>query len=278
MADCPPISVITVTRRPSNWLRCIETVEAQSYPGHLQHLFLVDDRATDGTVLHPARRPDHVQLVHSSRSSTDVDGPSRLAHLRNEAISYVGPGYIAFLDDDNSWEPDHLESLWSTARTTRAEIVHSQRRLFEEDGRPYVRPEFPWGRDEISRRAIYAYCVAAGIMEPGSNIVRDRFEMRFTWIDLGEWLFPPGFFPADPFDPDYGAWDWFNISVEDKSLPRLVYESGMRCESTGKATLRYYLGGYTNRYDGGGLYWQRPLTRLARSGVTAAGGGRNEPA
>jgi hypothetical protein len=83
------------------------------------------------------------------------------------------------------------------------------------------------------------------------------FEMRFTWIDLGEWLFPPTFLIEHPFHTSYTAWDWYNISVEDRELPRAIYESGLRVVSTRKATLNYYLGGYTNLYEGGGLVWQR---------------------
>lgn len=178
------------------------------------------------------------------RVPTDADGPSRLSLLRNRALAHVGASYVAWLDDDNGWDPLHLSSLWES--TTPDAIAHSERRLFHPDGRPYLEQLFPWGRDMHSRKAIYAYCVAAGIMQPGSNIVRDRMDMRFTWIDLGEWLFPPYFLSDHPFATDYTDWDWVNLAVEDKLLPKAVHQSGLLARSTGQPTLDYYLGGYTN--------------------------------
>ena len=250
--------MLTVTRRP--WLvsRLVQSVSAQDFHGPLRHIVLVDDdervcRALD------AEQPRHpVEVILVPRAPSDADGPARLAVLRNMAVELAGPQFIAFHDDDNTWEPHHLSSLWRTRSDESADIVHSERKLFESDGEPYLRPEFPWGRHAATRRAIYAYCVEAEIMERGSNVMRDRFEMRFTWIDLGEWLFPPGFLAAYPFETSYSSWDWYNISVEDQDLPRVVYESGLRVASTRAATLNYYLGGYTNLYEGEGLVWERP--------------------
>jgi hypothetical protein len=96
--------------------------------------------------------------------------------------------------------------------------VHSERKVFESNGDPYLRPKFPWGRDASMRRAIYAYCLEAGIMERRSNVMYDRFEMRLPGSTLGEWLFPSAFLIEHPFHTIYTAWDWYNISVEDKEL------------------------------------------------------------
>jgi glycosyltransferase involved in cell wall biosynthesis len=218
---------------------------------------VVDDNPAALAVLNgPSRVP--VEVLHERRGPGDNDGPTRLAALRNIGVRRAGQQYIAFLDDDNAWEPHHLESLWSAIRASGADIAHSQRRLFEADGRPYTREEFPWGRDALTRRAIYAYCLEAGIMSPRSDIVRDRLEMRFTWVDLGEWLFPPSFLEQHPFETQYDAWEWFNITVEDKDLPRAIFQSGLRVVATEEPTLHYYLGGYTNTFEGNGVVWRNP--------------------
>lgn len=253
----PQITVITVTRRPEYLSRFTESVRQQTYQGPVRHLIVIDDKPE---VLKLSRSlgmpPDNVVLI--PRQETDRDGPGRLSALRNLAVSMAGPTWLAFLDDDNLWEPEHLETLWTAITEQGADIAHSQRQLFEEDGRPYLREEFPWGRDEATRRAIYAYCLEAGIMSRRSNVVRDRLEMRFTWVDLGEWLFPPGFLIAHPFETDYGPWEWFNITVEDKALPKAIYTSGLRVVGTQQPTLHYYLGGYTNTFEGDGVIWHEP--------------------
>jgi len=142
---------------------------------------------------------------------------------------------------------------------TDAAAAHSWRLLFQADGRPYLTPEFPWGRDPETRRRIYRDCVDAGVMSPGSNVVRDRLDMASTWVDLGEWLLPRAFLLAHPFETRFDEWDWFNIHVEDRHLPSAVAESGMAVAPTQLPTLHYYLGGYTNNTSStSGLRWARP--------------------
>ena len=266
----PRITVLTVTRRREGLARCLDSVHCQTYAGSVRHLLVVDDNpdVIDELV---ARGTSPDNMVFVPRAESDRTGPGRLATLRNLAVERAEGGWLTFLDDDNAWEPDHLASLWSAVETTGADLAHSQRMIFEADGRPYLRSEFPWGRDELSRRAVYAYCLEAGIMAPGSNVMRDRLEMRFTWVDLGEWLFPPDFLEANPFKAEYGAWEWFNISVEDRDLPRAVFESGLRVAATERPTLRYFMGGYTNNVDeSSGLLWRNPQTEAGQGW----GGGR----
>lgn len=256
----PPITVLTVTRRIETLDECIDSVQGQEYDGRLVHEFLID--GNDGIMETLASRAGGARIPIrwrlAPRGPGDVDGPARLAVLRNQAVSLADSDYVAFLDDDNRWETHHLQSLWSTIVDHRVDIAHSERKLFHSDGRPYLTPEFPWGRDSLSRRAIYAYCLEAGIMEPSSNVVHDRFEMRFTWIDLGEWLFRREFLVANPFESKYSLWDWYNLTVEDQSLPRAIFESGLSVASTGQSTLHYFLGGYTTKFEGDGVVWRRP--------------------
>jgi len=257
-ATKPAVTVITVTRRAEHLDRCVESVRKQTYSGAIRHLFVVDGDENVRAAIEGLAARAPLDVLYHGRSPDDRDGPARLSVLRNIAVSAAGPQYLAFLDDDNAWDPTHLQSLWETASRAGADIAHSQRQLFDEDGRPYTRPEFPWGRDRLTRRAIYAYCLEMGIMARGSNMVRDQFAMRFTWIDLGEWLFPPGFLQTHPFETHYGPWEWFNITVEDKALPKAIYESGLRVVCTNQPTLHYYLGGYTNKFDGDGVVWRPP--------------------
>lgn len=257
-ASEPLITVLTVTRRAVHLPRCLRSVRDQDYRGSIRHLLVVDGNEDCCEVARRAGVPEE-DIVYQARGPQDADGPVRLAELRNLAVGLAGDTWMAFLDDDNGWEPSHLRSLWKAITGSGADLAHSQRRIYEADGTPYLREEFPWGRDEQTRRAVYAYCLAAGVMTPGSNVMRDRLGMRFTWIDLGEWLFPPGFLLANPFDTTYDAWDWYNISVEDRELPRAVYNSGMRVAATGEPTLHYFMGGYTNSAEGADVHWREPL-------------------
>lgn len=253
----PLITVMTVTRRAGQLSRCLRSVREQDYGGPVRHLVVVDANEECRAVAR-AEGVRNDDIVYEDRGDEDVDGPVRLAALRNLIVELAGDTWMAFIDDDNRWEPNHLRSLWSTIADNGADLAHSQRLMFEADGQPYLRDEFPWGRDEATRKAVYAYCLAAGVMSSGSNVMRDRMGMRFTWVDLGEWLFPPGFLATHPFNTSYDAWDWYEISVEDRDLPRAVHNSGLRVASTGRPTLHYFMGGYTNSAEGASVYWRRP--------------------
>jgi hypothetical protein len=97
----------------------IESVYRQTLPGRIQLMIGVDQAAEASFDLDPLleRRPDHVSaLVLALPYSTSVrhggvhpatDGGS----LRAILSFMANARHVAFLDDDNSWEPDHLRGL-----------------------------------------------------------------------------------------------------------------------------------------------------------------------
>lgn len=253
----PPVTVITVSRRPELIVRCVESVRHQDYEGPLSQLVLADgDRGVKGAILDSGLKGVDCETV--ARSAHDVDGPTRLGHLRNEAVRQASGDFVVFLDDDNEWEPNHLSSLVACLREGW-DVAHSHRQLYCADGSPYLIEEFPWGRDARTRKAIYAYCVEMGVMTRGSHVMRDFLEMRFSWVDLGEWILPRELLLQEPFETSFGLWDWHQIDVEDRGLGRAIFESGLSATSTDLPTLRYYLGGYTNNDQTTGVRWMAPV-------------------
>ncbi|MFD2091858.1 glycosyltransferase family 2 protein [Blastococcus deserti] len=89
-------TVIPTFRRPELLLRAVESALAQTVEDNL--LLVVDD----GGGLPPL--PDHPRLraVSLSRNS------AVLGVVRNVGIRLSSSTYVAFLDDDNEWRPDHL--------------------------------------------------------------------------------------------------------------------------------------------------------------------------
>ena len=90
----------------------------------------VDDASTDGSAAALAAFDDP-RLVVLHR---DQAGPGGYA-ARNLIIDRARADWIAFLDADDRWEPDHLEQLAATAaRHPDAGCVFSSRRLVLRDG------------------------------------------------------------------------------------------------------------------------------------------------
>jgi hypothetical protein len=110
--------VMTTVLRPSIE-RAVESIYRQTYGGRIQLMIGVDKASGAGTDLDAllARRPDHLSaVVLALPYSTSVrhggvhpatDGGS----LRAMLSFMANTRYVAYLDDDNSWEPDHLASV-----------------------------------------------------------------------------------------------------------------------------------------------------------------------
>jgi hypothetical protein len=97
----------------------VESVYRQTFSGRIQLMIGVDKAAGSAAELEAAlaRRPDHVSaIVLALPYSTSVrhggvhpatDGGS----LRSILSFMANTRYVAYLDDDNAWEPDHLAAV-----------------------------------------------------------------------------------------------------------------------------------------------------------------------
>ena len=118
--------------------RAVESVYAQTVGGRIQVLIGVDkpqDPAADVDAIFE-RRPDHIaglvlQLPYSTSARhggvhTALDGGA----LRTLLSFLANARYVAYLDDDNTYEPDHLASL---LEAVRGKVwAYSQRMLVDE--------------------------------------------------------------------------------------------------------------------------------------------------
>lgn len=231
----------------------------QDHSDPVEHVIVIDDQPEVQKLLQSTQLRPGTEIVYASRGPSDVDGPDRLARLRNLAVECAHNPLIAFLDDDNAWEPDHLGSLSATLARPGVDMAHTERQMLDDDGAPYVISEFPWSRNPAARQEIYRIYAELGIVTPGSNVFRDRLQMPYSCVDLGEWLLPRDFLTEHPFERTYSTEDWQEIVVEDAKLAEDIKTSGLAVESTRRPTLRYHLGGYSNNFtEAAPIYWQRP--------------------
>jgi hypothetical protein len=120
----------------------LESVYRQTFAGRIQLMIGVDKAAESPAALEAAlaRRPDRVSaIVLALPFSTSVrhggvhpamDGGS----LRAILSFMANTRYVAYLDDDNSWEPDHLAAVLEAVRGKA--WAYALRKLIDEtDGR-----------------------------------------------------------------------------------------------------------------------------------------------
>lgn len=254
----PLITVITITKNRPNLLeRAINTVKTQTYP-NIKHFIVIDDCPSTLEMLEKKYSNDSkVYWEYHTRSADDKSGPNVLAKLRTNAIHKIHEGWFSFLDDDNEFYPKHLEKLYEFAIREKCEAVHSYREVMYKDGTPYLKTEWPWGRTQEKKKEIYNQMMLACVVKPGSNIWCDKF--GYT-VDTNVWLLRAEIFNDKEIQNNYTEEDYEECRPEDEKMMELLIKSNVRVLSNQQATVKYYLGGYSNASDDpieGTVKWEK---------------------
>lgn len=269
------IGVVTVTRgRPELLKRAMASVYAQDFAGEITHVIVIDDDpdALPAVRAAPVRPGLAVTGLLVTRPPAEIDEPPgdrrrvypRLARLLNAGARFCRAAWIAILDDDNAYEPQHLSSLYACAQANRARAVHSGRRLFWSDGSPYLDEKWHTVSDPEEGERIYDLMCERGIRIRGTNILLDRAdpagpsssfrsssvvrpEDPIFLVDENVWLMRRDLILEYPVPEAYTEEDYqTNTAPDDKFLQALLI-NGIRLYSTGQPTVRYYLGGISNQ-------------------------------
>jgi len=261
------VTVITVTRgRPDLLVRAMASVAHQDHDGVVEHLVVVDD--DPGTLAALAlrepvpRRPVRVEArgpVASRQEGARSFVYPHLARLLNVGISSARSPWVAFLDDDNEFEPDHISSLLALARKLGSPAVHSARAFVWPDGTPYLERHLPSAPTREEGERLYEVLCRRGVWVRDTNIVLDRVDGGagadasnstvmddddpVFLVDQNLWLVRRELLLAVPVPEDFSAMDIAeNTCPDDKMLAALI-AAGMEIRSTGRPTVRYTVGG-----------------------------------
>src|SRR5947209_466043 len=113
----PLVSVVTATYNRSNVLRfAIESVRRQTICDW--EMWVIGDACTDDTeeVIREIGDP-RVRFVNLPNGAGDQSGPN------NEGVHRSRGRFLAFLNHDDLWFPDHLEKAMAALKTTGADLV-----------------------------------------------------------------------------------------------------------------------------------------------------------
>jgi len=127
------VSVITATTGSTKLKRAIESVQAQTYP-HIEHVIVVD--GPSGVESAQRMLPTApVHSVHVIRLPFNTGTGGYLCHRIYGASVYLVNGrYIAFLDDDNWFEPHHIASLMELVESRGLEWCYALRNIVDANG------------------------------------------------------------------------------------------------------------------------------------------------
>ncbi|WP_349426423.1 glycosyltransferase [Microbacterium sp. LWS13-1.2] len=130
--------VIPTHNRPTELHRALDSALLQSVP--LREIVVVDDAASVevAKLVDLQQAKTHVRIILITLSESDKRGASR---SRNAGVEHVTGEFVAFLDDDDYWDPDFIARTlpdptqhdigfsWMDVRT-EAGVVLSERRGF----------------------------------------------------------------------------------------------------------------------------------------------------
>ena len=178
----PSVSVVLPTRdRPALLLEAIASVARQT---HLEmELILVRD---GGTPLGDAVRAALDELEFPATVLEHEDPPEGAARSRNRGVEKARGDAVAFLDDDDRWEPGHLKQLADAlGRDAEATVVYSDVRVVREPDGAERLLFADWNAETFGRN---------GFIPPSAFLAR-----RAAFETFG------GFDPALTYSED---WDW----------------------------------------------------------------------
>jgi glycosyltransferase involved in cell wall biosynthesis len=136
LSQSPSVVVVTASVGRPELRRCIESVRRQDYAG-VRHLVVVDGpeygAAATGTLdgVELDERTEVLILPHNTGR------PDNYGYRIYGAMSLlVNDDLVAFLDEDNWFEPDHVSAAVGALLGTGASWAYSLRRVCGQDGEP----------------------------------------------------------------------------------------------------------------------------------------------
>ncbi|MDD4986728.1 MAG: glycosyltransferase family 2 protein, partial [Dehalococcoidales bacterium] len=124
------VSVITSTYNRNSLLfeRCIPSVKAQTYP-LIEHIIVSDGENQE---LLDCFGGYGVEKDHTRYYATPYHYDDWGSSPKNVGVLMSQGEYIAYLDDDNEYLPEHIEKLVHLLQETRTDLVYSKFRWLPE--------------------------------------------------------------------------------------------------------------------------------------------------
>lgn len=154
----------------------------------------------------------HAQTVRGLQIATAVDTERKgSADTRNRAMSKADGMWFAFLDDDDYFLPNHVETLWQTAVGGPYDVVYSGCRVIGAQGEVIPLKE-EWGRFG---------------QEFDPDLLREKSYIPVTSMVRADLAEAAGFGPPEGVDTPYDDWGFYlrllDLGARFKHVPEITW-------------------------------------------------------
>ena len=172
----PSVSICMPTYNSGEFvLETLESISAQTYCDW--ELIVTDNGSIDDTETIVKR---FVRTVNQSIIFKKNYHNLGLAGNRNAAIALARSEWVALLDSDDLWLPEHLETCMQVLSETGAELIHSGSQLFESTSRAFISLRAP-SEEDISELPLSLFGLY--IIQPSSVLISRELWHRAGWFD-----------------------------------------------------------------------------------------------
>jgi hypothetical protein len=135
MFSADTVTIVTAATGHEKLVNCLRSVQRQSY-AHVEHVIVVDgpewqERVQEVvTQAEPSQKPVHVVQLPQATGRNNWSG-----HRIYAAMPYLlNSEFISYLDEDNWFDPDHVETLIFAIRKTQSRWAFSLRKICDFNG------------------------------------------------------------------------------------------------------------------------------------------------
>ena len=214
VAHYPLVSVIVPTcNRPEFLDRCLRSIGAQSYP-NVEIVVINDAGCSVEHIIEKNNTKGNINYIsHEANKGASA--------ARNSGLYQAKGDYIAYLDDDDEYLPEHLSVILASLRKSNARFAYSRAEYLIENGdgiQAQVQRQQPFSNVEYSR----------------DLLMIGNFIPTPTWVFERSLLSEVGY-----FDESFKAWeDWEWLvrasQVTDfLSVPKITVEVHQRSNDSG---------------------------------------------
>lgn len=119
----PAVSIVIPAYNVSPWIsETLDSVLGQTFTGY--EIIVVNDGSNDTQELEKALEPYFDKIIYAKQENLGA------SEARNAAISLARGAYIAFLDGDDIWMPNFLESQIEFLESSDLDMVYCDAKLF----------------------------------------------------------------------------------------------------------------------------------------------------